>query len=496
MDGLFEQYKNQIRDEYNSELTNIRTNNETLYNNLKTLLDNKITELTNYANSIEPNIDNYIDEKDQAIKDLITNFQNEFTEYQKNVNAELVELGDTLTQLINTNEQNVINQINNKTTEIINTLSNVNMQELVNDKLNSYDSEELSDLFTNLYGTLIRITYMNTDTPPTLTGTEPIYHYNPDTGVLTNCVNNTAVTLLPNSIYLYEGRLFTLSLSLDFINEIDSDTSVDKYCYQKEDIAVIFGYSDNEILLYNTKTGEVIYNGIAKKENNSSCSVYFVSLLDNILYFVGSGYYIYSFNLDTKEFKDIVEVGFNRGIVAMTNGIYIFNSGMTQLYDFETQQITTVNPQIGNYALQIIPFIDNYYYVSQSNNIYKTNNFIDYEVVYENLDITPQTIFKNNDFYAITNEGKLYNLDKKILLDNTDTILWNSINSFNTNNFNINLFSTDLTNIKSFAFKNPVRLNVNALLNDYIYFGTKNNKMDCYKYSYKLKEIPYQRSGS
>ena len=288
--------------------------------------------------------------------------KDEFTKYQKTVNAELVELGDTLTELINTNEQNVINQINNKTTEIINTLSDVNMGDLLNDKLNSYDSEELSDLFTNLYGTLIRITYMNTDTPPTLTGTEPIYHYNPDTCVLTDCTTGNEVPLLNESLYLYEGRIFTTSLSLDFINEIDSNTSsTDKYCYQKEDIAVIFSNtSSNEILfIYNTKTGEVIYNGTGKKENNTSVYVDCVSLLDNILYFTGTGDYIYSFNLDTKEFKDVVEAGANNGIVAMPNGIYIFTASETKLYDFETQQITTVNPQIGNYALQVSPFIDN-----------------------------------------------------------------------------------------------------------------------------------------
>lgn len=208
VDELFETYKNQIREEYNSELANIRTNNETLYNNLKTLIDDKITELTEYANSIEGNIDNYIDEKDQPIRELITNLQNEFTEYQKTVNAELVELGDTLTELINTNEQNVINEINTKTQEILTTLDSVDIQEMVNEKMNSYDSEQLSDLFSNLYGTLIRITYMDTNTPPTVVSETPIYHYNPDTGILTDCTTGKIAPLLNESLYLYEGRIF------------------------------------------------------------------------------------------------------------------------------------------------------------------------------------------------------------------------------------------------------------------------------------------------
>lgn len=208
VDELFETYKNQIRDEYNSELANIRTNNDTLYNNLKKLLDDKIKELTDYANNIEPNIDNYIDEKDQVIRELITNFQNEFTEYQKTVNNDLIELGDTLTELINTNEQNVINQINSKTQEILNTLSNVNMQELVNEKLDSYSDEELAELFKNLYGSIITITYMDTNTPPAVTGTTPIYHYNPTTNVLTDCTTGSAIPLNENSIYLFENRVF------------------------------------------------------------------------------------------------------------------------------------------------------------------------------------------------------------------------------------------------------------------------------------------------
>lgn len=237
VDTLFEQYKNQIRDEYNQELANIRTNNDTLYNNLKTLLDDKITELTNYANSIEPNIDSYIDEKDQAIKELITNFQNEFTEYQKTVNNELVELGDTLTQLINTNEQNVVNQINTKTTEIINTLNNVNMEELVSEKLNSYSEEELADLFKNLYGSIIRITYWDTNEPPIVSATTPIYHYNPTTHILTDCTTGQVVELLENSLYLYENYVYIYksgeSISIQKIKDtqqIDSFwTTIDGY---------------------------------------------------------------------------------------------------------------------------------------------------------------------------------------------------------------------------------------------------------------------------
>ena len=240
VDELFEQYKAQIIDEYNKELANIRTNNDTLYNNLKEILDNKITELTNYANGIEPNIDNYIDEKDQIIQELITNFQNEFTEYQKTVNNDLIELGDTLTELINTNEQNVVNQINTKTTEIINTLNNVNMQELVDNKLNEYNSEELSDLFTNLYGSLIRITYMNTDTPPIVTGTTPIYHYNPTTNVLTDCTTGSAIPLNENSIYLFENRVFLVK-SLGTNNA----TSLNKTIYPNAN--TIDGYIANEI---------------------------------------------------------------------------------------------------------------------------------------------------------------------------------------------------------------------------------------------------------
>ena len=253
VDELFETYKEQIRDEYNTELANIRTNNETLYNNLKTLLDEKIKELTDYANSIEPNIDNYIDEKDQVIRDLITNFQNEFTEYQKTVNAELVELGDNLTSLINTNEQNVINQINNSTEQITTSLSNVNMQELVDTKLNSYDSEQLSDLFTNLYGSLIRITYMDTNTPPTVVSETPIYHYNPDTNVLTDCTTGNEVPLFSESLYLYEGRIFVPVIENKYVSVTEGYSYIgynlkkDKLLTRDNDTGKIYLYNfENE----------------------------------------------------------------------------------------------------------------------------------------------------------------------------------------------------------------------------------------------------------
>lgn len=251
VDELFETYKEQIRDEYNTELSNIRTNNETLYNNLKSLLDEKIKELTDYANNIEPNIDSYIDEKDQIIRDLITNFQNEFTEYQKTVNNDLIELGDRLTELINNNSQSVIDTINMWTQQIMQSLNNVNMQNLVNTKLNSYSDEELAELFKNLYGSIITITYMDTNTPPSIGSETPIYHYNPDTGVLTDCTTGGTTPLNKNSIYLFENRVF-IPIGEDVLNITDTGKELPNYA----------GYLgiNGEIYTDNNNTNLVVYD--------------------------------------------------------------------------------------------------------------------------------------------------------------------------------------------------------------------------------------------
>lgn len=500
VDELFETYKTQIRDEYNSELDNIRTNNETLYNNLKTLLDDKITELTNYANSIETNIDSYIDEKDQAIKELITNFQNEFTEYQKTVNNELIELGDTLTQLINTNEQNVIDEINTKTQEIVTSLDNVNMQQLVNNKLNSYNSEELSDLFTNLYGTLIRITYMNTDTPPTVVSETPIYHYNPTTNVLTDCTTGYEVPLLSESLYLYEGRLFVPEISLSFINDISVVTTnarVEAYLYNN--IAVLSGDSSSlDTLIYNKDNGEVIYKDVIKTENGGINYIKCASLLNNILYFTGSEDMLYSLNLGTKEIKDIIDVGYHTNILATNNGVYIFNDNRIDFYNFQDQTLNRFNSEYGCETLTYIPFIDNNYYILMGANIYKTTDFTNFTLAYEKIGATPNYIFKNGDLFAVTNLNRLYNLDKKILINNTDMPFINSINTYNETTFKLNLFSNNnLINIKSFLFKNNITISdVDIILGNYIYVKRDGNTFDCYKFNNILKEIPYQRSDS
>lgn len=494
VDELFEQYKTQIRDEYNSELANIRTNNDTLYNNLKKLLDNKIIELTNYANSIEGNIDNYIDEKDQAIRELITNFQNEFTEYQKTVNNDLIELGDTLTELINTNEQNVIDQINTKTQEIVNSLDNVNMQELVNEKLNSYDSEQLSDLFTNLYGTLIRITYMDTNTPPTVVSETPIYHYNPDTGVLTDCTTGNEASLLSESLYLYEGRLFVPNVNLKYLNTIDVTTNnTFNVFYNDEFCALTMSSSRQTLFIYNHKTNEILYNQVLVDPDGGIQYVYKATFGNDTFYYMGSDDKIYSINLKTKEHKYLATGSYTDAMIFYDNKILLI-SGNCKALDLTTLEISDYSNVSNNY-LEVIPFIDNYYYLFDNNTLYRTRNFKETEVVYENVTSIPSYIFKNGDIFGVTSSKKLYNFDTKELSDKNYLSFVNSINNGTQTTFNINIYINNLVPMQSFPLTNSLTREIYAYMSNYIYLQ-HDAKLDCYQYTYNLMEIPYQRSDS
>ena len=494
VDTLFEQYKAQIREEYNTELANIRTNNETLYNNLKNLIDEKITELTNYANSIEPNIDNYIDEKDQVIKELITNFQNEFTEYQKTVNNELVELGNTLTQLINTNEQSVINQINTKTQEIVNSLDNVNMQQLVNEKLESYDSEELSDLFTNLYGTLIRITYMNTDTPPSVVSETPVYHYNPDTGVLTDCTTGNEAPLLSESLYLYANRLFVPNVNLKYLKTIDTNWyQSSNLFYNDEFCALTMNSSGNTLFIYNHKTNEVLYNQVLVAPDGSLQYIGKATFGNDTFYYMGSDYEIFSINLKTKEHKYLATGPYTDAMIFYDNKILLI-SGNCKALDLTTLEITDYS-NVSNRSLNVIPFIDNYYYLFNNKTLYRTKDFKKTEVVYENVTITPYYIFKNGDIFAITSDYKLYNFDKKELSSTNYLSFVNSINNGTQTTFNRNIYINNLVPLQSFPLTNSLTKKIYAYMSNYIYLQ-HDAKLDCYQYTYNLMEIPYQRSGS
>lgn len=494
VDALFETYKNQIRDEYNKELDNIRTNNNTLYNNLKTLLDEKITELTNYANSIEPNIDSYIDEKDQAIKELITNFQNEFTEYQKTVNNDLIELGDTLTELINTNEQSVINQINTKTQEIVNSLDNVNMQQLVNEKLNSYDSEQLSDLFTNLYGSLIRITYMDTNTPPTVVSETPIYHYNPTTNVLTDCTTGNEAPLLNESLYLYEGRIFVPNVNLKYLNTIDVTTNnMFNVFYNDEFCALTMPSSRQTLFIYNHKTNEILYNQVLVDPDGGIQYVYKATFGNDTFYYMGSDDKIYSINLKTKEHKYLATGSYTNAMIFYDNKILLI-SGNCKALDLTTLEISDYSNVSNNY-LEVIPFIDNYYYLFDNNTLYRTRDFKETEVVYENVTSIPSYIFKNGDIFGVTSSKKLYNFDTKELSDKNYLSFVNSINNGTQTTFNINIYINNLVPMQSFPLTNSLTREIYAYMSNYIYLQ-HDAKLDCYQYTYNLMEIPYQRSDS
>ena len=487
VDELFETYKNQIRDEYNEELANIRTNNETLYNNLKTLLDNKITELTNYANSIEPNIDSYIDEKDQAIKELITNFQNEFTEYQKTVNNELIELGDTLTQLINTNEQNVIDEINTKTQEIVTSLGNVNMQQLVNDKLNSYDSEELSDLFTNLYGSLIRITYMDTNTPPTIVSETPIYHYNPDTGVLTDCTTGNEALILTNSLYLYEGRLFYPILEIN-TNDVEGESIyTPRLVGYNEDLTIAILKYNNVLYQLDTTTNTLTNTGI-----NMPLELFthgFIAMYHNEFYYGGqNNLYKYNTNTNSFEIVDTSEINPDnqrvRISVCNNNCYVIINSEKLYRYDNTFTYIGSVTEQIdqvlddrngyiiGEYGLKIN------YYANDLTLIKTIGNFSSNSIIENNVDyfINSQYSIYNDNYFTDGYYKKFINGVVMQLIDNK---------------INIGILKND-----SFEIIKSMQLSFNEdytfTLNGKVY--TSDNKEIVLVN--KLQEIPYQRSGS
>ena len=512
VDELFETYKNQIRDEYNTELANIRTNNDTLYNNLKTLLDDKITELTDYANTIEPNIDSYIDEKDQAIRDLITNFQNEFTDYQKTVNAEIVELGDTLTELINTNEQNVVNQINTKTTEIINTLSNVNMQELVNDKLNSYDSEELSDLFTNLYGSLIRITYMDTNTPPTVVSDTPVYHYNPTTNVLTDCTTGNEAPLLSESLYLYEGRLFVHVIDNELI------TITDRYPYAgynvKKDKLLSRDESTGKIYLYDFESEKNIDTNFVLTIEQYPRSSNFLCIYDeekNIVVFTSNGITYVAKDNNVTEVPKINNDNFSM-ISSDGEKIYYYEKGNLCTFNEDYTDKNIITTKIKDETCLLIGYYDNNYVMSSGpmisenspyNGLYLALFDNEFNKIGNTLMATSGAYYINYYNNLVVYYNKSYYLPNNIETDNLKLLregyayvgksgMANQPLTFNYVSINNNAFIfSEIKTLGNDRYK--------TTFNKYII--TSNLKPDSlftgyYKLKSYLMEIPYQRSGS
>lgn len=506
VDELFETYKAQIRDEYNSELANIRTNNETLYNALKTLLDNKITELTNYANNIEPNIDDYIDEKDQAIKELITNFQNEFTEYQKTVNNDLIELGDTLTELINTNEQNVVNQINTKTTEIINTLSNVNMEELVDNKLNSYDSEELSDLFTNLYGSLIRITYMDTNTPPTVVSETPIYHYNPTTNVLTDCTTGNEVPLLNESLYLYEGRIFYPSFEANSIS------------VTQHGLPIGFNIAMTKIITRDEATGLLyMYNFDAKEweELNITLPLADFPRSQNLRVIYDENKQILVVNNEHKCYiktssasNEITIDDADTSISSDKEKIYLYNNSKLYSFNEDYTSIVLLNDNLKTSAKHLCiigKYNDNYI-------AYFNNTEVNYQVSNAFMLDNDYNFIKNISLYSIAG-GQIYvNLYNNCINSYTSCFYLPTEKSYNKLIILVNGYAWYVNGDNDLAYGYAI------LNNDEISFqeiGSFNSyyKSSFYKYvginfeintgftgyyeiNSKLQEIPYQRSDS
>lgn len=395
----FETRINKMVADFQDQVNTQETNFETTINQKQTKYE---TDTTNQIQAWQIEIDNMFEQIREMVTTINNEYNTKFNDFEDTINTTLETNNQQLFNLIQSNTQEIYREIEDAKTQINDKISTTNLQPLVDQEIEKYLNDgSVADALKNNYGSIIRITYWDTNTPPTIISDEPVYHYNPDTKVLTDCTNGNIVPILQNSIYMYNGYVYVSEVVLPSI-----DFNAEEILNINLTYSEFHGHSGNGKILVQTKTDGKTLN-IIDLVNKTS---------ENI-------------SLQNTFYKDTSKINYsNIGITNDKSYLYYFNSGTQKIYqkdlktDVETEYQSSTNnimmcyvdndnrlityTSSGIYKLQrgeqsvTIPFVSGYAYISSmfedSNYYYGYDaNGADRKVVVHIIDKETFTYVKN-----------------------------------------------------------------------------------------------------
>lgn len=505
---LYTNFKNDINTQEANFESNI-TNKQTQYE----------TETTNQINAWKTEIDSLIADIQSTVNSISAEYNTRFNNFETQTNNSLTQYNTELNNLITEKNTEINNRITQAINDINQSISEVNLQPMVETEVKKLiKSGEMTEALENLYGSIIRITYWDTNTPPTVQADIPVYHYNPDTATLTNCVTNTVVPLLKNSIYVYNGYVYISEVEKNFKYEGTNNNNTYKLSYINKS-TYIDGYliflpsSSGENIIIFDKDNNNVFNQIIR-DNGQIAYITKYTIFNDKFYFITSNNYFYEYNFKTKTLTNLCVYTRNYGgnfLFINENEFYIISGQscykFTSLTDtaptmfyITNSDILISNIVLINRTLHIVTYYystkSNYYVTYNLDTQEKTRTEMSNSVINTYVD-SGYLHYINNKFYFTYKNG-IYNITDNVEVENNEGYFFNnSINSYTENTFNYNdiqdnkivtLWNTELEHAVS---------NSNVAFAPYTYlrYYASNNTYYIYKFNNieTLHEIAYQR---
>lgn len=502
INNKLQEYETQIEASLNTNLTAIRTHNENEYNNLKTTLDNLVVNLNKTVDDIEPTINQDITSFENQINTLVSTYHAEFTDYQNTITNDLNSFQNQNQSDLQNFENTIQDEINDIPSQIESAKTDVNLVPAINTALDNYD---LSEIFNNIYGTIINIFSMETGELTPVISETPVYNYNPETNVLTNLVNMEVVPINENSIYLYNGKVFT------------GITDLILKSFQMPEKQLRYGgyTSEKNFLFYNVSTGNLyeiepeknISNLVLTSDILKSNKRRFIYKKDSIFYYVdiddSTNLYVLENNTKTK-------ISENEGALGFDDSNIYWSQKNGAIYTINDRNMSLLK-QTSNWY-QIIGSNSEYYYcnlIDKNSSTPLFNNRFDYYLLDKEFNI----IYNKNDsegglgylgYIPSYYNGSSHNNNFNSFIDNVQINVKSLIKkefilskTGSNNNYIISLGLLQNDN----TIKNIKNITVNTynliFLYDYIFlngmtYDSSVNNLKYYILINKLEEIAYQ----
>lgn len=293
------EYQTAIENAFNNDMAQIRNENESKYQELVTTLTNEIQSLQSTVDTMQSTINSDINSFESQINTTINTYHTEFLNYQNDIINDLTTYQQENREAVNQLSIQVNNRINEIPQQIEDAKSDVNLAPAVQKAFETYD---LTEIFDNIYGTIINLYSMSTGTLEQIPNPTPIYNYNPDTYVLTNLVTLESVPLNSNSIYLYQGYVYIPVLGFGLVRQ-SSINGIKKLGVSLDNECIIYG-TDTQILYFiNTRTNAITtfnnpinYIGDDKQGlylcilDNANNRIFLFQLINNVKWFIAYNY--------------------------------------------------------------------------------------------------------------------------------------------------------------------------------------------------------------
>ena len=154
-------------------------------------------------------INDIIDSINESIETIKGQYEEIFTQYETDTNTAIDNLETSTNTYVDEKSQQISEDLTILENRINEDLTNPNLGNAISDKMSEFiNSADYNTILENVCGTVIYLSYFDSDVHESISSTIPIYQYQVTLKKIIDLRDNTQYPILYNSLYLFNGRLF------------------------------------------------------------------------------------------------------------------------------------------------------------------------------------------------------------------------------------------------------------------------------------------------